>query len=126
MELPDNFNTLTIMPQIPANTKTGTIRPPPTNPWGEARAQIAGKTGPPTARIQCRSYPPGVDIIIDGKHTEQVTPYTFTNIEEGDHEIEMQYVNEAGTIVSKKESITAKLGKRVVCKLRFIEPKTLA
>jgi len=101
-------------------------RQPPSNPWGEARGQIRGKTGPPTTRLQCRSFPQGVDIIINGKHTEQVTPHTFTDLAEGDHEIEMQYVTPAGGIVSKKESITAKVGKRIVCKLHFITPKTLA
>ena len=83
-------------------------------------------TGKPTARLQCRSFPSGVDIIIDGEHTEQITPHTFNDLAEGDHEIEMQYVNKAGEIISKKESVTLKLGKRVICKLRFIQPKTLA
>lgn len=101
-------------------------RPPNADPWNEARAQIAGKTGAPTARIQCRSFPSGVDIIIDGKHTEQVTPYTFNDLEEGDHEIMMQYVDKAGEVIEKKESVTAKIGKRVVCKLHFIQPQTLA
>jgi len=121
------------MPQIPAATKIGdpqrhvqSARPPPLTPWGEAKQQIAGKTGPPTARLQCRSFPPGVDIIIDGKHTGQETPHTFTDLEEGEHEIEMQYVNPAGGIISKKEKVSMKVGKRVVCKLHFIKPKTLA
>lgn len=115
------------MPQVPTNIKApNPTRAPSSNPWQEARQQIAGKTGAPTTRLQCRSFPSGVDIIIDGKHTEQVTPHTFNNLEEGDHEIEMQYVTPEGGIVSKKESITAKLGKRVVCKLHFTTPKTLA
>ena len=115
------------MTQVPARMKApDQTKQPPSNPWGEARAQIAGKTGAPTTRLQCRSYPPGIDIIIDDKHTEQTTPHTFTDLEEGDHEIEMQYVTPAGEIVSKKEKVSLKLRKRVVYKLRFIEPKTLA
>ena len=113
-------------PTPPAEMQKRTITRTPNFWQNEARAQIAGKTGAPTARLQCRSHPPGVDIIIDGKHTEQVTPHTFTDLKEGDHEIEMQYVNEEGEVISKKESITVKLGKRAVCKLHFIKPKTLA
>jgi hypothetical protein len=129
MELPDDHDALiTIMtPQMPANMKAPTsTRQPPSNPWSEARDQIAGKTGPPKARLQCRSFPSGTHIIIDGKHTEQVTPQTFTDLEEGDHVVEMQYVNEAGKIISKKEIVHLKTGLRVVCKLHFIKPKTLA
>ena len=110
----------------PSRKASDPPRPPSADPWNEARAQIAGKTGKPTARLQCRSFPTGVDIIIDGVHTEQVTPHTFNDLEEGDHEIEMQYVNKAGEIISKKEKTSVKLGSRVVCKLHFIQPKTLA
>lgn len=114
------------MMRPPAHIKTGETRLPPSNVWQEARAQIAGKTGPPTTRLQCRSFPPGVDIIIDGEHTNEETPHTFTDLAEGEHEIEMQYVNPGGEIISKKESVELKTGRRVVCKLHFITPKTLA
>lgn len=115
------------MMRPPTNMKApDSIKLPSADPWAEAKKQIAGKTGSPTARIQCRSFPPGVDIILDGKHTGQETPHTFTDLAEGEHEIEMQYINLAGEITSKKEKVSAKTGKRVVCKLRFIEPKTLA
>ena len=136
MVLSDHAESLiTIMTlQIPGFLKTAEPhkqpstppRLPSSNPWGEASRQIAGKTGKPTARLQCRSFPSGVDIIIDGKHTEQITPHTFNELAEGEHEIEMQYVNPGGEIVSKKEYVSLKLGKRVVSKLRFIQPKTLA
>lgn len=139
MVLPDHtFALITIMtPAIPGFLKTASPLPkapqasdpprlPSSNPWGEARDQIAGKTGKPTARLQCRSFPSGVDIIIDGKHTEQITPYTFNDLAEGDHEIEMHHTNEAGEIISKKETVNLKIGKRIVCKIHFVKPKTLA
>ena len=122
------------MPQIPGLLKTAAPhkptsdppRLPGSDPWNEARTQIAGKTGAPTTRLQCRSFPTGVDIIIDGKHTEQITPHTFTDLNEGTHEVEMQYVNPAGEIITKKESVTLKTNRRIVCKMHFVEPKTLA
>lgn len=101
-------------------------RLPPAAPWAAAADQIKGQTGKPTARLQCRSFPPGIDIIIDGEHTGQETPHTFNNLPKGNHTVEMQYVAADGTIETKKENVSLKIGKRVVCKLRFIEPKTLA
>lgn len=78
-------------------------------------------------RLQCRSFPLGVDIILDGKHTGEVTPHTFEELEEGTHEVEMHYVTpETGEVKSKKEEVEIKSGTRTVCKLYFKEPKTLA
>ena len=78
-------------------------------------------------RLQCRSYPLGVDIIIDGKHTEKVTPWTFEDLDEGKHEVEMHYVEpETGEVIAKKEEVDIKQGKRAICKMHFKTPRTLA
>ena len=77
------------------------------------------------ARLQCRSYPLSVAIIIDGKHTDFLTPHTF-ELEPGIHKVEMHYVKETGEIVSKTEEIELLKNKRAVVKLHFKEPKTLA
>lgn len=78
------------------------------------------------SRLQCRSYPLGAHIIIDGEHKGEVTPFTFDGLPPGEHEIEMQYVEADSSLMSKKEKITLQEGKRMVCKLYFKEPKTLA
>lgn len=69
-------------------------------------------------RLQCRSYPLGAKIAIDGKATGKVTPWTFNDLEAGEHTIEMTWHD-------KKQSETALLedGKRKVCKLYFKEPE---
>lgn len=78
-----------------------------------------------TKRLQCRSFPFGAEIIIDGKHTGFVTPRTFENLEEGKHIVEMHYVD-PGTaeVVSKKEEVEIKENHRLICKLHFTKPKT--
>jgi len=77
-------------------------------------------------RLQCRSFPLGLDIILDGKHTGFVTPHTFEDPEVGEHTITMHCVTESGEITEKKEKVVVEQGKRVVCKLYFKKPKTLA
>lgn len=78
------------------------------------------------ARLQCRSYPLGVFIILDSRHTDFVTPHTF-ELEPGKHEIQMDYVEPTtGEVISKKEVVELVKNKRSVCKIRFLEPKTLA
>ena len=76
-------------------------------------------------RLQCRSYPLGVDIILDSQHTGFDTPHTF-ELEPGTHKVEMQYVKETGEIASKTEDVELVKNKRAVVKLHFKEPKTLA
>lgn len=71
-------------------------------------------------RLQCRSFPLGAHIHIDGEDTGQVTPWTFNELEAGEHTVEMDY---AGKKLS--ETVTMLPNKRVVCKLYFEKPKTL-
>lgn len=77
-------------------------------------------------RLQVRSYPLGVAIIIDGKHTDFLTPHTFENLEEGKHIVEMHHFSEEGMLAAKKEEVELKRGQRSVCKLYFKTPRTLA
>lgn len=78
-------------------------------------------------RLQCRSFPLGLDIILDGKHTGEVTPHTFEDLEAGEHEVEIHYIEpETGEVIAKHEKVNIKVGKRVVVKLYFKKPKTLA
>ncbi len=76
-------------------------------------------------RLQCRSFPLGVRVIIDGI-SRGVTPITVEDLEPGEHEVQMQFTEPDGSITSKMERVVVKKGKRVVCKLYFKEPKTLA
>ena len=78
-------------------------------------------------RLQVRSFPLGCDIILDSVHTNETTPHTFEDLDAGEHEIEMHYVEpETEEVKVKKEKVIIREGKRVVCKLYFKEPKTLA
>ena len=78
-------------------------------------------------RLQARSYPLGCDIIIDSTHTGEITPHTFEDLEEGKHIVEMHYVEPGtGEIIAKKEEVDTKQGKRVIVKIHFLHPKTLA
>jgi len=77
-------------------------------------------------RLQCRSFPLGAHIIVDGEHTGEVTPFTFDGFSAGEHEIEMQSVEADGKVLSKKERVTLQEGKRIVCKPYFKQPKTLS
>lgn len=77
-------------------------------------------------RLQCRSHPLGAFIIVDSVHTGFETPHTFDNLAEGNHTVQMDYVSETGEIKSMKEEVELKKNKRVVCKLYFKTPKTLA
>lgn len=78
-------------------------------------------------RLQVRSYPLGSEIIVDGKHTNEITPKTFDNLTEGKHLIQLDYViPETGEVVSKKEEVELKKGKRSIVKLYLKEVKTLA
>ena len=78
-------------------------------------------------RLQVRSYPLGAEIIVDGKHTEKLTPWTFEDLEEGKHLIQLDYVvSETGEVSSKKEEVELKKGKRSIVKLYLKEVKTLA
>jgi len=72
-------------------------------------------------RLQCRSYPLGAHIKIDNTDTGQVTPWTFNELDAGEHLIDMVY---AGKNLS--ETVNIQEGKRAVCKLYFEKPKTLA
>ena len=77
-------------------------------------------------RLQCRSFPLGVDIILDGMYTNEATPHTFEDLDAGEHEVEMHYVEpETGEVKVKKEKVVIREGKRAICKLYFKEPKTL-
>lgn len=75
-------------------------------------------------RLQCRSYPLGARIFIDGKDTGEVTPWTFNELKAGEHSVEMTYTTKEG---EKKlsETVDIQEGKRVVSKLYFGKPKTL-
>ena len=88
---------------------------------------IPGSSIKNMTRLQVRSYPLGCEIIVDGKHTEKLTPWTFENLEEGKHLIQLDYViPETGGVVSKKEEVELKKGKRSIVKLYLKEVKTLA
>ena len=78
------------------------------------------------SRLQIRSFPLGLDIIISGRHTDFVTPHTF-ELEPGKHEIQIDYVEPTtGEVISKKEEVELIKGKRTVVKQYFKKPKTLA
>ena len=77
------------------------------------------------SRLQCRSYPLGVDIILDSQHSGFATPHTF-ELEPGTHKVEMHYVKETGDIVAKTEDVELVKNKRSVVKMHFLQPKTLA
>ena len=77
-------------------------------------------------RLQVRSYPLGAFIIMDSEHTGFSTPHTFDDLAEGKHTVQMDYVSETGEVLTKKEDVELKKGRRSICKLHFKEPKTLA
>lgn len=62
----------------------------------------------------------GAKIHIDGKDKQQITPWTFNELEAGEHTVEMTWQDK-----KLSETVSLQEGKRVLCKLYFEKPKTL-
>ncbi len=78
-------------------------------------------------RLQVRSFPLGCQISIDGKLTPYLTPHTFFDLSEGKHLVELHYHDpETNTLRKLHREVILKPGKRIVCKLYFKKPVTLA
>ena len=78
-------------------------------------------------RLQVRSFPLGCQISIDGKLTPHLTPHTFFDLTEGKHLVELHYHDpETNSIRMLHKEVTLKPGERIVCKLYFKKPVTLA
>ena len=78
-------------------------------------------------RLQVRSFPLGCQISIDGKLTPYLTPHTFFDLSEGKHTVELHYHDpETNTIRKLHREVILKPVKRIVCKLYFKKPVTLA
>jgi len=80
-----------------------------------------------STRLQVRSFPLGCQISIDGKLTPYLTPHTFFDLTEGKHIVELHYHDpQTNTIRMLHQEVSLKPGERIVCKLYFKKPVTLA
>ncbi|RKY41666.1 MAG: hypothetical protein DRP85_05415 [Candidatus Makaraimicrobium thalassicum] len=76
-------------------------------------------------RLQVRSFPLGCKIKIDGELMPFRTPHTFNNLPPGQHVVELVYEDVNGKR-SLRKTVQLVPNQRVVCKLHFKKPKTLA
>jgi len=76
-------------------------------------------------RLQVRSFPLGCKIKIDGELTPFLTPHTFNDLSPGQHVVELIHEDDNGKH-SLRKTVQLAPNQRVVCKLYFKKPKTLA
>ena len=76
-------------------------------------------------RLQVRSFPPGCKIKIDGELMPFCTPHTFNDLPPGQHVVELIFEDADGKR-SLRKTVQLAPNERVVCKMHFKKPKTLA